>query len=98
MAAGYVTGEQKNDGRFKIGGRAFGGSLFHGFPQPTPSENQQPTTRTVPTHAQPQSTHSPYTCDNGGKWNHSLQRCDCLDGFGGKSLTVSRLSVRFKIG
>ena len=81
MAAGYVTGEQKIDGRFKIGGRAFGGALL-GF--------RQPTTRTVPTHAQPHSTHSPYICDNGGKWNHSLQRCDCLDGFGGKTLNCTK--------
>ena len=68
MAAGYVTGEQKIDGRFKIGGRAFGGILWGSNPQPT--------------------THSPYTCDNGGTWNYSLQRCDCLDGFVGKTLTV----------
>ena len=92
MTAGYVTGEQKINNRFKIGGRAFGGALFHRFPQPTPSEIQQPTTRTVPTHAQPHKphAHSPYVCDNGGTWNHSLQRCDCLNGFGGKSLTVRR--------
>ena len=83
MTAGYVTGEQKNDDRFKIGGRAFGGNLW---------ENPQPTTRTVHTHVQPHKplAHSPYTCDNGGTWNYSLQRCDCLDGFVGKTLTVIR--------
>ena len=87
MTVGYVTGEQKIEGRFKIGGRAFDGTLWEN-PQPTTSENLQPTTRTV--HAQPQKshTHSPYVCDNGGTWNHSLQRCDCLNGFEGKTLTV----------
>ena len=25
------------------------------------------------------------TCDNGGSWNHSLQRCDCPTGFVGKT-------------
>merc|ERR1719421_1029141 len=51
---------------------------------------QQPTTRTVHTHAQthaphphPHTTHAPHTCDNGGTWNHSLQRCDCPTGFEG---------------
>ena len=90
-------------GQAKIGGRAFGGTLPHGShngmtndildkqtASPTThaaQTTQQPTTRTVHTHAQTHAphTHSPYVCDNGGTWNHSLQRCDCLTGFGGKT-------------
>jgi len=84
------------DGQVKIGGRAIGGSLGHIsnniFDRPTVNPTthaaqttQQPTTRTVHTHAHPHTaqTHSPYTCDNGGSWNHSLQRCDCPTGFAG---------------
>ena len=95
--------EVETAGQVKIGGRAFGGALFHGShngmtndildrqtASPTThaaQTTQQPTTRTVHTHAQTHAphTHSPYVCDNGGTWNHSLQRCDCLTGFGGKS-------------
>ena len=62
---------------------------------------QKPTTRTVHTHAQPHKphTHSPYerrayVCDNGGTWNHSLQRCDCPTGFGGKTGFPSRTKMK----
>ena len=30
-----------------------------------------------------------YACDNGGSWNHSLQRCDCPSGFTGKTNILS---------
>ena len=92
--------EVETEGQVKIGGRAFGGSLVHNGmtndindkPTASPTTHaaqtaQQPTTRTVHTHAHPHTphTHAPYVCDNGGTWNHSLQRCDCQTGFGGKT-------------
>ena len=101
MTAGCVTGQGKGDGQVKIGGRAFGGSLRHSWmtndigdrsrASPTTHEapiTQQSTTRTVHNHAHPHTphTHAPYVCDNGGTWNHSLQRCDCNTGFGGETL------------
>ena len=44
-----------------------------------------PVATRIATHPHPRTTHSPYTCDNGGKWNHSRQRCDCPTGFEGKT-------------
>ena len=97
--------EVETAGQVKIGGRAFGGDLIHGShngmtndildkqtasPTHAAQTTQQPTTRTVHTHAQTHAphTHSPYVCDNGGTWNQSLQRCDCLAGFAGKILIL----------
>jgi len=98
--------EVETDGQVKIGGRAIGGPMWPNHngmtndildrqtasPTHAAQTTQQPTTRTVHTHAQthaphshPHTTHAPYTCDNGGTWNHSLQRCDCPTGFGGKT-------------
>ena len=90
--------EGETNGQVKIGARAWGGNLHsltgeindkvtaspttHAAPT-----TQQPTTRTVHTHVHPNTphTHAPYVCDNGGTWNHGLQRCDCPTGFGGKT-------------
>ena len=89
--------EVETAGQVKIGARAMGGSLdgWNGMTndiedRPTTHAaptTQQPTTRTVHTHAHPHTphTHAPYVCDNGGIWNHSLQRCDCPTGFSGNT-------------
>ena len=94
MTAGCLNGQQKGADRFKNRGRAFGGSLnsyfvlaeiqdkLKGSPTTT---TQQPTTRTVHAHPHTPHTHAPYVCDNGGIWNHSLQRCDCPTGFSGNT-------------
>ena len=71
--------EVEADGQVKIGARAWGGPLTGGISGRPVHTTQQPTTRSVHTHA-------PYICDNGGTWNHSLQQCNCLSGFTGRKI------------
>ena len=69
-----------------MGARAVGGSLIPHYTTTTQrpgaiSDHRVHTTRAT-THTHTQAAH---TCDNGGRWNHANQRCDCDAPYWGKT-------------